>query len=112
VKDGARRPFTGREAWPATSPAAAKVRRRQTTLEKLSMIRGLQNVDELPKQISAKIPTDEQGHLCRAFPEESCGGYFKVLVSTSKRERGADLHCAYCGHAALMDRFWTKNEVE
>jgi hypothetical protein len=69
------------------------------------------NVNSFPKSVSIKISNDEHGYLGRECPNKDCEGYFKIRPSTSKRAAGTNLHCAYCGHSAQMDHFWTKAQI-
>lgn len=63
-------------------------------------------------QIAVTIPKGDDGFMGRECPQPECEGYFKIKPGTGLTGEGLPCHCPYCGHAAPMDRFWTKEQIE
>ncbi len=61
---------------------------------------------------SVEIKPDEDGLTGRECPKKDCEGYFKVKFGTGITVPDAPCHCAYCGHTASADEFWTREQIE
>jgi len=59
--------------------------------------------------INLSLPTDEQGYYGRQCP--ACELYFKVMPGTGIPNPPAS-YCAYCGHAAPFDEFFTHEQKQ
>ena len=62
--------------------------------------------------ISIPIKPDEDGFTGRECPQPDCEGYFKVQFGTGLEEEGLPCHCPYCGHTAMHDHYWTRDQIE
>ena len=62
--------------------------------------------------ISIAIQRDEDGFVGRECPNPDCEGYFKIVLGTGLKGENLPCHCPYCGHKALHDHFWTKDQIE
>jgi Zn finger protein HypA/HybF involved in hydrogenase expression len=67
---------------------------------------------EFPDQIQASVtlPRDERGLTGRQCPK--CEKIFKVKTGTGLTGENLPCHCAYCGHVAAHDHFFTKEQIE
>lgn len=72
----------------------------------------MENVKRLGNRINISIEPDEDGFTGRECPVPECEGYFKVEFGTGIQEKEVPCHCPYCGHIALHDGFWTKEQIE
>lgn len=60
------------------------------------------------ERIDIKLLTDERGLIGRECP--ACEKYFKVKIGTGLRT--TDCICPYCGHTAVNDDFFTKDQMD
>jgi len=72
----------------------------------------VKHLERLGTEFSINIPTDESGMLGRECPVEACEGYFKIQPGTGLTGKDLLCHCAYCGHSAGQDQFYTKAQIE
>ena len=72
----------------------------------------MDHLRRLGTSIAISIPEDENRFIGRECPKQDCEGYFKVQLGTGLTDEGLPCHCAYCGHAAGHDHFWTKEQIE
>jgi Zn finger protein HypA/HybF involved in hydrogenase expression len=70
----------------------------------MNHLRRVQNL----KRVSIQLPRDEDGFLGRECPE--CEAYFKVEPGTGVSGDNP-CHCPYCGHSAVQNHFFTKDQV-
>ena len=57
------------------------------------------------------IPLDSDGYLRRECPE--CARQFKIEIADEDESRSVDrLHCPYCGRSALLDQWFTEEQVQ
>ena len=63
-------------------------------------------------RISIPIKPDEDGFTGRECPQPDCEGYFKVQFGTGLEGEGLPCHCPYCGHTAMHDHYWTRDQIE
>jgi len=61
-------------------------------------------------QVSVTIPRDERGMMSQECPK--CELTFKIKPGMGLKGKNLPCHCAYCGHVAGHDQFWTKQQVE
>jgi hypothetical protein len=61
-------------------------------------------------QVSVRIPRDEKGMMGRECPK--CELIFKIRPGTGLKGKDLPCRCAYCGHVANHDQFWTKEQIE
>lgn len=67
--------------------------------------------DTLSIQVS--IPTDDDGYLDRACPNEVCEAEFKILADDwQDKVRDEEVFCPVCGHMATSDNWLTDAQVE
>lgn len=71
----------------------------------------MDNLRRLGNQVSVSIKPDEDGFTGRECAAASCEGYFKIQSGTGLKGDGLPCHCPYCGHTALQDQFWTKEQL-
>ena len=62
--------------------------------------------------IAIAIKPDEDGFTGRECPQPDCEGYFKVQFGTGLEGEGLPCHCPYCGHTAMHDHYWTRDQIE
>lgn len=72
----------------------------------------MKHLERLGTEFSINIPTDETGMLGRECPVDECEGYFKIQPGTGLTGKDLPCHCAYCGHTAGQDQFYTKAQIE
>lgn len=72
----------------------------------------MDNLRRIGNSISIPIQPDEHGLTGRECPKADCEGYFKVQFGTGIKGENVPCHCPYCGHSALHDQFWTKEQIE
>jgi len=72
----------------------------------------MDNIRRLGNKINIPIQPDEERFTGRECPIPECEGYFKVEFGTGLKEENVPCHCPYCGHIALHDHFWTKEQIE
>ena len=61
-------------------------------------------------QVSITLPPDEKGMVGRECPE--CELVFNIKPGTGLKGEDLSCHCAYCGHVAAHDQFFTKAQIE
>ena len=61
-------------------------------------------------QVSITLPPDEKGMVGRECPE--CELVFNIKPGTGLKGEDLPCHCAYCGHVAAHDQFFTKAQIE
>lgn len=61
-------------------------------------------------QVSVTLPRDEKGMMGRECPE--CELVFNIKTGTGLKGEDLSCHCAYCGHVAAHDQFFTKAQFE
>ena len=61
-------------------------------------------------QVSITLPRDEKGMMGRECPE--CELVFNIKPGTGLKGEDLPCHCAYCGHVAAHDQFFTKAQIE
>lgn len=61
-------------------------------------------------QVSITLPPDEKGMVGRECPE--CKLVFNIKPGTGLKGEHLPCHCAYCGHIAPHDQFFTKEQIE
>lgn len=67
--------------------------------------------DNFSMQVS--IPTDDDGYLDRACPNEICEAEFKILADDwEEKVRDEEVFCPVCGHTATSDNWLTKEQIE
>ena len=59
---------------------------------------------------SVPIKPNSDGFTGRECPEAGCLGFFKVQFGTGLKGSNP-CHCAYCGHVAAHNNFWTKQQL-
>jgi hypothetical protein len=65
------------------------------------------------RRISVSVPSDTEGYLDRECPSPECEVQFKVHEDDWRSKVGdEEVFCAFCGHAARSQRWWTKEQVE
>ena len=62
--------------------------------------------------MSIPVTPDEDGFTGRECPQTDCEGYFKVQFGTGLEGEGLPCHCPYCGHTAMHDHYWTRDQIE
>ena len=62
--------------------------------------------------ISISIEPDEDGFTGRECPQLDCEGYFKIELGTGLVGEDLPCHCPYCGHTAMHDHYWTRDQIE
>lgn len=72
----------------------------------------MNHLRQLGNSISIPIPADENAYTGRECPQPDCEGYFKIELGTGLKGEGLPCHCPYCGHTAVHDHFWTKEQIE
>jgi uncharacterized C2H2 Zn-finger protein len=60
-------------------------------------------------EVSVTLPRDEKGLTARECPK--CKKVFKVKTGTGLTGKNLPCHCAYCGHVARHDHFYTKEQI-
>lgn len=67
--------------------------------------------DDFSMQVS--IPTDDDGYLDRACPNEVCEAEFKILADDwQDKVRDEEVFCPICGHTATSDNWFTEEQME
>ncbi|MCU0821733.1 MAG: hypothetical protein MUC95_04570 [Spirochaetes bacterium] len=61
-------------------------------------------------QVTITLPRDEKGMMGRECPE--CELVFNIKPGTGLKGEDLPCHCAYCGHVAGHDQFFTKAQIE
>jgi hypothetical protein len=61
-------------------------------------------------QVSITLPRDEKGMMGRECPE--CELVFNIKPGTGLKGEELPCHCAYCGHVAPHNQFFTKEQIE
>ncbi len=61
-------------------------------------------------QVSVTLRRDEKGLTARECPK--CKKVFKVKSGTGLTGKNLPCHCAYCGHIAGHDHFYTKEQIK
>jgi|SRR5688572_11830704 len=61
-------------------------------------------------QVSITLPRDEKGMMGRECPE--CELVFSIGPGTGLKGVDLPCHCAYCGHVAPHNQFFTKEQIE
>lgn len=61
-------------------------------------------------QVSITLPRDEKGMMGRECPE--CELVFNIKPGTGLKGEDLPCHCAYCGHVAPHNQFFTKAQIE
>ena len=72
----------------------------------------MNHLSRLGNRISIPIKPDEGGFTGRECPRSDCEGYFKIEFGTGLEGDNLPCHCPYCGHTAVHDHFWTKEQIE
>lgn len=72
----------------------------------------MDHLRRLGNSFSIPIPADENSLTGRECPQPGCEGYFKLEFGTGLKGEGLPCHCPYCGHTAVHDQFWTKEQIE
>lgn len=63
-------------------------------------------------KISVSVPADTDGYLDRECPSPECLCQFKVHEDDWRdKVRDAEVFCAFCGHAATADKWWTQEQI-
>jgi hypothetical protein len=70
------------------------------------------NLESLGSQIAVPILKDEDGYMGRECPSPDCLGYFKITLGTGLTGENLPCHCAYCGHVADQNQFFTQEQIE
>jgi uncharacterized Zn finger protein (UPF0148 family) len=59
------------------------------------------------------LPSDEDGYFDRECPSSECQCQFKVHEDDWRdKVRDEEVFCAFCGHAADSDKWWTQEQIE
>lgn len=61
-------------------------------------------------QVTITLPRDEKGMMGRECPK--CELVFNIKPGTGLKGEDLPCHCAYCGHLAAHDQFFTKAQIE
>lgn len=70
------------------------------------------NLEQLGRNLSVSIPTDDAGLLGRECPIESCELFFKIKPGSGLSGPDLTCTCPYCGHTASPKQFYTKAQIE
>ena len=63
--------------------------------------------------MQVSIPTDDDGYLDRACPNEVCEAEFKILADDwQDKVLDEEVFCPVCGHTATSDNWFTEGQIE
>lgn len=62
--------------------------------------------------VKISLPTDGDGYFGRKCPQTTCEGVFKIKPGTGLTGQDLPCYCAYCGHSAPHDQFFTQEQVK
>src|SRR5262245_7616148 len=75
------------------------------------LLREIRRLDGL--KVSVSIPTDKEGYLDRECPSPECLSEFKVHEDDWRgKVRDEEVFCAFCGHTADSDKWWTQEQLK
>ena len=75
-------------------------------------IRALHRLDGR-HEISVSIPSDAEGYFDRECPSSDCLFWFKIHEDDWRNKvRDEEVFCAFCGHTADSDKWWTQEQAE
>ena len=64
------------------------------------------------QQFSVSVPSDPDGYFDRECPSTECLCQFKVHEDDWRdKVRNEEVFCAFCGHAAPSDKWWTQEQL-
>lgn len=64
-------------------------------------------------KIAVSVPSDVDGYLDRECPSPECLCRFKVHEEDWRdKVRDVEVFCAFCGHAATSDKWWTQEQIK
>lgn len=72
----------------------------------------MKHLDRLGNHFSISVPVDQDGMTARECPNDDCDGYFKIQLGTGLTGKDLPCYCAYCGHCAPHNKFFTKEQIE
>ena len=63
-------------------------------------------------KVSVSLPSDADGYFDRECPHPECESQFKVHEDDWREKvRDEEVFCAFCGHAAPSDKWWTQEQI-
>jgi hypothetical protein len=71
----------------------------------------MSHLERLGNRISVDFKRDADGFFGRECPVKECLGYFKLTPGTGLKGKDLPCYCAYCGHKAPHNHFWTKEQL-
>ena len=77
-----------------------------------NLLRELRRLDGTHR-IAVSLSSDGEGYLDRECPSPECEVQFKVHEDDWRdKVRDEEVFCAFCGHAAASDQWWTQQQLE